>query len=172
MMNLEICLYIDSTWYGIKDLNKPQGFKFQPIEELITPNIMVKLIDKLLLENYMLYDFKYGKEIKLYFKKDNNSIVVTIKKLNKNNNLNSYIDILIANYQDILLNTNYIKELINKNKQELFRKEVNEMLREKILNLINNLSDEELKELVNDGYNLFNIYEEDTDLARILKIGL
>ena len=164
MMNLEICLYIDSTWYGIKDLNKPQGFKFQPIEELITPNIMVKLIDKLLLENYMLYDFKYGKEIKLYFKKDNNSIVVTIKKLNKNNNLNSYID--------ILLNTNYIKELINKNKQELFRKEVNEMPREKILNLINNLSDEELKELVNDGYNLFNIYEEDTDLARILKIGL
>ena len=154
-MNLEICLYIDSFWYGIKDLNKLQGFKFQPIEELITPNIMVKLIDKLLLEDYMLYDFKYDKEIKLYFNKDDKNIVIIIKKLNKNNNLNSYLEVLISNYQDILLNTNYIKELINKNKQELFRKEVNDMTREKILNLINNLSDEELKNLVSDGYNLF-----------------
>ena len=157
-MNLEICLYIDSFWYGIKDLNKLQGFKFQSIEELITPNIMVKLIDKLLLEDYMLYDFKYDKEIKLYFNKDDKNIVIIIKKLNKD--------------KDILLNTNYIKELINKNKQELFRKEVNDMVREKILNLINNLSDEELKNLVNDGYNLFNTYEENVNLARILKVKL
>ena len=168
MMNLELCFYTDSLWYGVMDLNKNQGFKYHPIEEIVIPKMIVKLIDKLL-ENYILYDFKYDKEIKLYFKNNDNSIVVTIKELNKSNNLNNYMDVLITNYQDLLLNTCYIKELKTKNNYELFRKEINGMTRDELLSLINSLSDDDLKELVSVGYNLFNTHEEEYDLTRILK---
>lgn len=168
-MNLELCFYIDSSWYGIKHLNKSQGFKYQQMPELITPQVFIQLIDKLLLENYLLFDFKYNNEIKLYFKNEENNIVISLKKLTNNHNLSNYIKVLIENYNDLLLNTSYIKELINKNKQELFNKEVKQLSREELLRLINNLSFAELRDLVSLGYTFFKTQEE-INLERLLKI--
>ncbi len=169
--NLELCFFIDSTWYGIKSLNKESnlGFKYRQMANIMNPDMIIRIINELL-SNYQLQDFKYDlKEIKLYF---SNNIILTLKQLvkNKDNLLKKYLKIIVDKYEVQILKTNYLKVLIHNYNEQLFKEKIAKMSREEILNLINTLNEEELINLISHNYLVFKISNEGINVNKLLKI--